>query len=228
MIKLTPDKTVSVKQAKTLRFTNFDLLSQCQAVANSLAYIKDEAGREPVLPPLNERDYMEIDDIVKRYAQDPVKTADSVNVSTITKSAAILEVSRQIREFGEKTVTEAHQIRNLVVNKLILESDNPDPRVRLKAIELLGKLSDVGAFTEKSEVTVTHQNSDQLREALRSKLSSLIEGEVIESTVAETKRPVIKRINAKDPSETPKTTPKIEDLPNLADKFAEFDDDPCE
>lgn len=214
MPTIMPEKGFTPADAKRQSFRNFDLLSQCRSVRNSKEYMA-RLGVKPKLAPLNERDYMEIDDIVKRYAEDPVKTADSVNISTISKPAAMLEVARQIREFGEKTITESHQIRNLVVNKLILESDNPDPRVRLKAIELLGKLSDVGAFTEKSEVTVNHQSSDQLREALRSKLSSLIEGEVIESTVQEVKRPKIKDI-----------TPLP--LTSIADKFAEFDDDDCE
>jgi hypothetical protein len=66
------------------------------------------------------------------------------------------------------------EIRNLITNKLLLESEHPDPRVRLKAIELLGKISDVGLFVEKSETVVTHQTSDDLKAKLRSKLSRLI------------------------------------------------------
>ena len=68
----------------------------------------------------------------------------------------------------------AKQLRNLVTNKLILESENPDPRVRMRAIELLGKISDVGLFTEKSEVTITHQTTDDLKEKLRGKLARLV------------------------------------------------------
>jgi len=66
------------------------------------------------------------------------------------------------------------QIRHLVTNKLLLETDNPDPRVRIRALELLGKISDVGLFAEKSEVTITHQSTDDLREKLRSKLAKLV------------------------------------------------------
>ena len=77
------------------------------------------------------------------------------------------------------------QIRHLVTNKLLLESENPDPRVRIRALELLGKISDVGLFAEKSEVTVTHQSTDNLREKLRSKLAKLVnpEEEVEEAVV---------------------------------------------
>jgi hypothetical protein len=69
------------------------------------------------------------------------------------------------------------QIRHLVTNKLLLETDNPDPRVRIRALELLGKISDVGLFAEKSEVTVTHQSTDDLRERLRMKLTKLVNPE---------------------------------------------------
>jgi len=71
-------------------------------------------------------------------------------------------------------VESAVQVRHLVTNKLIEETENPDPRVRIRALELLGKISDVGLFTEKTEVTITHRTTDELRESLRSKLAKLV------------------------------------------------------
>ena len=50
-------------------------------------------------------------------------------------------------------------------------------------MELLGKISDVGLFAEKSEVTVTHQSTDDLRAKLRSKLEKLVEPVEIEDAV---------------------------------------------
>jgi len=82
-------------------------------------------------------------------------------------------------------VKSATQVRHLVTNKLIEETENPDPRIRIRALELLGKISDVGLFAEKSEVTITHQTSDDLKEKLREKLSRLVNpaGEVEEAIV---------------------------------------------
>ena len=74
-------------------------------------------------------------------------------------------------------VESAKQIRHLVTNKLVLEADNPDPRVRIRALELLGKISDVALFAEKSEVTITHQSTDDIKDKLRSKLAKLINPE---------------------------------------------------
>ena len=50
-------------------------------------------------------------------------------------------------------------------------------------MELLGKVSDVGLFAEKSEVTITHQTSDDLKDKLREKLSRLVNPEEIEDAV---------------------------------------------
>ena len=64
-----------------------------------------------------------------------------------------------------------------VTNKLILETENPDAKIRIRALELLGKISDVGLFSEKSEVTITHQSTDDLKAKLRKKLEKLAEPE---------------------------------------------------
>ena len=45
--------------------------------------------------------------------------------------------------------------------------------MRIRALELLGKISDVGLFTDRSEVLVTHQSTDELRAKLKEKLQRL-------------------------------------------------------
>jgi hypothetical protein len=87
--------------------------------------------------------------------------------------AVLRETHKILDEFGRQVVDSALTVRHLVTNKLILETENPDARVRMKALELLGKMSDVGLFTEKSEVTITHQTTDDLKEKLRRKLQKL-------------------------------------------------------
>lgn len=84
-------------------------------------------------------------------------------------------VRNLLNEYSVRTVDNAMQIRHLVTNKLILDSDNPDPKIRIRALELLGKITDVGLFTEKSEVTITHRSSEDLVTSLRNKIKSLRE-----------------------------------------------------
>ena len=110
------------------------------------------------------------------FAQDPDKTSRKVTTRRAAKltPASIKMAGAIIEEFNHSVVESAKQLRNLVTNKLIMESENPDPRVRMRALELLGKISDVGLFTEKSEVTITHQTTDDIKEKLRGKLARLV------------------------------------------------------
>ena len=109
------------------------------------------------------------------YAEDPEKT--SKKAATLTP-ASLLMTNSILQEFGQSVADSAVQIRHMVTNKLVLETDNPDPRVRIRALELLGKISDVGLFAEKSEVTITHQSTEDLKNRLRSKLAKLVNPEV--------------------------------------------------
>lgn len=114
--------------------------------------------------------------LVTSYAENSEKTSNKVTdkkIATLTPASLRLTDSI-LKEFGRSVVESSVQIRHLVTNKLLLETDNPDPRVRIRALELLGKISDVGLFTDKSEVTITHQSTDDLREKLRLKLSKLV------------------------------------------------------
>ena len=95
------------------------------------------------------------------------------------RPASLVLVGNILDEFGQSVVESANHIRHLVTNKLLLETENPDPRIRLRALELLGKISDVSLFAEKTEVTVTHRSTDELRDVLRSKLTKLINPEDI-------------------------------------------------
>jgi hypothetical protein len=64
-------------------------------------------------------------------------------------------------------------LRELVIHQLTKHALDTDvnPAQRLKALELLGKVSEVAAFTERKETLVTHQSGD-----IKAKLMSIIKG----------------------------------------------------
>jgi hypothetical protein len=101
------------------------------------------------------------------------KKATKARVAELTPASLVL-TNNILSEFGRSVVESAISVRHLITNKLILETENPDAKVRLRALELLGKISDVGLFAEKSEVTVTHQSTDDLKKNLRKKLEKLV------------------------------------------------------
>lgn len=110
--------------------------------------------------------------IAASYAHNPVST--SKNTSTTRMTPAALLLTREILDdYAHQIVQSSVQIRHLVTNKLIQETENPDPKIRLRALELLGKQADVGLFSEKQEITVTHQTTDDLKSKLRAKLLRL-------------------------------------------------------
>jgi hypothetical protein len=132
--------------------------------------------------------------IVESFAHDEEKTSRTITtdrLSTLTP-ASLLLVREQLDEFSHSVVQRAVQIRHLVTNKLLLESANPDPKIRIRALELLGKISDVGLFTERSEVTITHQSTDELRATLREKFNKLRKKlDVVDVTPVETPPPAV-------------------------------------
>jgi hypothetical protein len=109
------------------------------------------------------------------YAKDPEKINKQSKHSNLAKltPATLVQTRTILDEFGHLVAQQASEIRHLVTNKLIMETENPDARVRLKALELLGKISDVGLFTDRTEVTITHQSTDDLKAKLREKLEKL-------------------------------------------------------
>ena len=167
--------------------SNIDLKERAEAACNTaLELSKHGLDLEPTAEDEDTAARLAIE-----YADDPDKTSRKVTAkkaATLTPASLVL-TNNILQEFGHSVAESATQIRYLVTNKLLLESENDDPRIRMRALELLGKISDVGLFAEKSEVTVTHQSTDDLRNKLRGKLEKLItpdtevvEGEYVESS----------------------------------------------
>jgi len=94
--------------------------------------------------------------------------------------ATYKEVKGILDEYSVRVVDNALQIRLLVTNKLLIESQNEDAKIRIRALELLGKITDVGLFTEKSEVTVNHRSTEDLVNSIRSKIHRLMHPKDIE------------------------------------------------
>ena len=110
---------------------------------------------------------------------------DKANKTLVKQSAKYTpatykEVKSILDEYSIRVVDNALQIRLLVTNKLLIESQNEDPKIRIRALELLGKITDVGLFTEKSEVTVNHRSTEDLVNSIRSKIQRLMHPKDVE------------------------------------------------
>lgn len=97
--------------------------------------------------------------------------------TTLSSPGMVVHLKALLSEYDKKVIESAAQLRTYVTNKLIYETASPDPRIRIKALELLGKVSDVGLFTEKAEITLRHRPTEELEQMLRERLSKVVEGE---------------------------------------------------
>lgn len=79
-----------------------------------------------------------------------------------SNAGALLHLEAILSEYDREILNASTRLRTYVTNKLLLETVDPDPKVRLRALELLGKTSNVGAFSERLEVNVTHRSVDQI------------------------------------------------------------------
>ena len=111
---------------------------------------------------------------------ESIRTAEATNIVTaqtnaITTSASAMHLKSILSEYDQVVVSSAVQIRTYVTNKLIEETTHPDPKIRIRALELLGKVGDVGLFIERSEVTVKHKTTLELEASIKDRISKLLE-----------------------------------------------------
>jgi hypothetical protein len=97
------------------------------------------------------------------------------NTGAVTTSASAVHLKSILSEYDQVVVSSAVQIRTYVTNKLIEETTHPDPKIRIRALELLGKVGDVGLFIERSEVTVKHKTTLELEASIKGRISKLLE-----------------------------------------------------
>jgi len=120
-------------------------------------------------------DTQEAEEAVIALAEDQEKgNKKALAQSKHFSAPTYIQTKHILDSYALKVVENATQIRLLVTNKLIMESENEDAKIRLRALELLGKITDVGLFTEKSEVTVNNRSSQELVNTLKDKIRKLM------------------------------------------------------
>lgn len=114
-----------------------------------------------------------VKEVLNNVAQGQAVSSAKVDEITSTATGAYY-LNNILRNYETEVVSDAKRLRTFVTNKLIMETENPDGRIRIKALELLGKISDVGLFTERTEVTINNRANNELADMLRDKLRKLM------------------------------------------------------
>jgi hypothetical protein len=112
-----------------------------------------------------------IDSAVKNKNLKPLQ-----NLNTATAVSAFLKT------YGQNLAFDAAQARAAITSKLMEIADCGDIKYELKALELLGKHSDIGLFTERSEVTINYKNPTDLEDAIKERVKRLLNADIIDVT----------------------------------------------
>ena len=98
----------------------------------------------------------------------------------IFKPGVAVKLGALLEEYDVEIAKSSAQLRTVATNKLIELIDDPDPKVRLKAVEMIGKIADVGLFAERTEITITTKTTEELEKELMGVLKDYVDVEAKE------------------------------------------------
>lgn len=142
------------------------------------------------------KDFAKAVELSKGETKNP--TPKTVSTPGVAKTLAVAAKKYDFQVFAD-----VQQARNFVTNRLIQIAECGDVKVELKALELLGKHSDIGLFTERSEITVHHTSSKSLEESIKERVKRLMNADVVDvksslmdelDEVKESRRPAEKKV----------------------------------
>lgn len=104
------------------------------------------------------------------------KTKALTNPNTAFAASAFL------RTYGQMLALDVAQARSAITHKLMELANCGDPKFELKALELLGKHSDIGLFTERSEITINYKDPTDLENAIKERVKRLLNADIVDVT----------------------------------------------
>ena len=119
----------------------------------------------------------------RQFTNSPVAQRRPFNAETT------LWLDKLLSEYNNAIVEDTVRLKTYVTTKLVEESEGEKAADRLRALESLGRLSQLGMFADKLEISVNTKSTDELKEELSKKLSRYmgvaqeVEAEKIKETV---------------------------------------------
>lgn len=144
------------------------------AVAANTAETLEALGAPLEVDPVTfDREKALIEAVAKRQEAAPLK-----NYSTALAATGFLKT------YGQNIAFDVGQVRAALTNKLLEIANCGEIKYELKALELLGKHSDISLFTERSEITINYNSPDALEAAIKERVKRLLNAQIIDMTPA--------------------------------------------
>jgi len=187
-VHLTPDKTVPfpdslAPEAGGTLFENMQIAANTAEVLKGLgAHVEDDPEAQLKadnvfndFSELAKRQYEEAM-VPKRGRGRPRKDPNTPSTTpAMMYSLPVAErIGTMLREYNNPIVADAAELRLVITNKLLDLASCGDPKIEIKAAEMLGKISDVGLFSEKTEITVTYNSVVDIDNAIKDKVRKML------------------------------------------------------
>lgn len=96
---------------------------------------------------------------------------------------AVRHLTGMLTAYDWAFVEQAHELRGYAVAQILEETKHPDARIRLRALELLGRVTEVALFTDRMEIKKTEMPDHELDAKIKEKLNrfmGVLDTEVVE------------------------------------------------
>ena len=95
-------------------------------------------------------------------------------LAVIKTPAAVQHLSGMLTAYDWEFVSQAKELRGYTVSKILEETKHPDARIRLKALQMLGNVTEVALFTERVEVIKKDASEEEIEKRLRDRLAKFL------------------------------------------------------
>ena len=167
-VKITPTKEhpVPYDDADETVYTFEDEL----AVAGNTAELLEQLGAP-----------IEVDEKTLQKEQQLIKEAITAKkTENLTNLPVAVGAASFLRAYGQSLAFDANQTRAAITTKLMEIANCGDIKYELRALELLGKHSDIGLFTERSEITINYNSPESLEAAIKERVKRLLNADVVD------------------------------------------------
>lgn len=101
-------------------------------------------------------------------------TEQKASLAELKTPAAVRHLTGMLAAYDWEFIEMAQQLRGYTVAKILEETKSPNANVRLKALIALGKVTEVGLFTEQIEVKKVEMTDAEVEQRIKDKLAKFM------------------------------------------------------
>lgn len=95
-------------------------------------------------------------------------------VASLETPEAVRHLTNMLTAYDWEFVNQAKELRGYAVAKILEECESTNANIRLKALGLLGKVTEIGLFTDKVEIKQTAMSDAEVEQRIKDKLAKFM------------------------------------------------------